>query len=116
MTWGEYVKQQREARGWSMRTLASKAGLTVGVISNIEAGETVGHADTVSRIQQALALDPKTVASLVRGEQPANVDDIDLADPELRVMFDDIGHLTPEERESVKEAIRLVRRLQRGRE
>ncbi len=78
MKWGEYVKQQREAREWSMRELARRSELAVGVISNIESGETIGHADSVSRIQRALGLDPTIVNRLVRGE---SVDAPEIVEP-----------------------------------
>lgn len=112
-TLAEVVKQAREARQWSVRELGRRAGVSHAAVLRVENGERLGRADTVSRITEALGIDPAIVSQLLRGE-PVDSEDIDLADPELKLMFDDVGRLTPEERESVKAAIRLVRRIQRG--
>ena len=74
MNIGDRIRTEREARGWSQKELARRAGVTQGLISQIETGK---NKDTKNLAPLALALDvnadwlatgkgPKS-----RNEQPA---------------------------------------------
>ena len=53
------VRELREARGWSQRELAARAGLRQATIANIELGHTRGvRFDALERLADALGVDP----------------------------------------------------------
>ena len=63
------VKQQREALGFSLRTLAARSGMSSSMISDIERGKKSPTVITLGRLAQALGV---TAAALVDGgEGPA---------------------------------------------
>jgi transcriptional regulator with XRE-family HTH domain len=53
---GENLRRLRVAFGHSQQSLADKAGITQPAISNIEAGKTYPHFDTVRRLAGALGV------------------------------------------------------------
>jgi transcriptional regulator with XRE-family HTH domain len=61
---GRAVKQQREAAGFSLRTLAARSGISSSMISDIERGAKSPTVITVVRLAQALGV---SAASLVDG-------------------------------------------------
>ena len=61
---GRAVKQQREALGLSLRTLAARSGISSSMISDIERGTKSPTVVTVVRLAQALGV---SAASLVDG-------------------------------------------------
>ncbi|HQT75567.1 MAG TPA: XRE family transcriptional regulator [Rhodopila sp.] len=61
---GRAVKQQREASGFSLRSLAARSGISSSMISDIERGAKSPTITTVVRLAQALGVG---VAALVEG-------------------------------------------------
>ena len=61
---GRAVRQQREASGFSLRTLATRSGISASMISDIERGAKSPTVITVVRLAQALGV---TAATLVDG-------------------------------------------------
>jgi transcriptional regulator with XRE-family HTH domain len=61
---GRAVKQQREALGFSLRTLAARSGISSSMISDIERGAKSPTVTTVVRLAQALGV---SAAALVDG-------------------------------------------------
>lgn len=59
---GRAVKQQREASGFSLRTLAARSGISASMISDIERGTKSPTVVTLVRLAQALGV---TAAALV---------------------------------------------------
>lgn len=54
MTFGTWLKQEREARGWSQRLLAEKAEISSAMVARLEK-DSVGHSpDMISRLAGAL--------------------------------------------------------------
>jgi transcriptional regulator with XRE-family HTH domain len=51
---GTRLKQLREAQGMTLSFLAEKAGVSVGLISQIEGGYTIPSLDTLERLSQVL--------------------------------------------------------------
>jgi transcriptional regulator with XRE-family HTH domain len=76
---GRAVKQQREALGLSLRTLAARSGISSSMISDIERGTKSPTVVTVVRLAQALGVD---AATLVDGAGPA---------PRIRILRRDEG-------------------------
>ncbi len=82
MDFGERLRQLREARGLSMRQLAERSGVDVGVISRVERGQyKPPKIGTIEKLARALELGTAEEAGLLRlsgrlepeltaGEQP----------------------------------------------
>jgi|FEC22Drversion2_1045045.scaffolds.fasta_scaffold01295_7 transcriptional regulator with XRE-family HTH domain len=100
---GRAVKQQREARGFSLRTLAAQSGISPSMISDIERGTKSPTVITLVRLAGALGV---SAASLVEagagpspririlrsgegagGEQPAPWESLTPAAPGNRIDF-----------------------------
>ena len=62
---GRAVKQQREAAGLSLRTLATRSGVSPSMISEVERGTKSPTVTTIVRLAQALGV---TAASLIDGD------------------------------------------------
>lgn len=60
---GSAIRTAREAKGWSRATLAQKAGVAPGTVSNVELYGTEPRWDTVQAIAAALGLDLDAVLS-----------------------------------------------------
>ncbi len=60
-TFGEMLKAQRIARGWSQARLAQEAGLKRETLSRLERNARKPVADTVFRLEAALDLEPSTL-------------------------------------------------------
>jgi len=54
---GGAVRTAREGRGWSRATLAKRAGVSSGTVSNLELYGTAPRWDTVQSIARALEID-----------------------------------------------------------
>jgi transcriptional regulator with XRE-family HTH domain len=63
------IRQERETRGWSLSTLAERAGVSKAMLSKIERGEASPTAATLSRIATAYGL---TLAALFEQAQAAS--------------------------------------------
>ena len=64
---GAHVRKLREARGWSIETLAQKAGMSAKTVGRIERGKTEDpRATTFSRLARALGV----AEAEIRGEPP----------------------------------------------
>jgi transcriptional regulator with XRE-family HTH domain len=61
---GRAVKQQREAAGLSLRTLAARSGISASMISDVERGAKSPTVTTVVRLARALGVD---AAALIDG-------------------------------------------------
>ena len=72
---GHAVKQQRMAAGLSLRTLATRSGISASMISDIERGAKSPTVATIARLAEALGV---SAASLVEGGSGAT--------PRIRVL------------------------------
>jgi transcriptional regulator with XRE-family HTH domain len=100
---GHAVKQQREAAGFSLRTLAARSGISASMISDIERGTKSPTVTTLVRLSQALGVSAAALidgaagpASRIRvlrsgegasGETPAHWDSLGPAVPGSRIDF-----------------------------
>ena len=100
---GRAVKQQREAAGLSLRTLAARSGVSSSMISDIERGAKSPTVTTVARLAQALGVSaaalvdggtgPAPRIRILRrgegagGEHPARWDSLGPASPGSRIDF-----------------------------
>ena len=100
---GRAVKQQREAAGLSLRTLAARSGVSSSMISDIERGAKSPTVTTVARLAQALGVSAAALvdggtgpAPRIRvlrrgegagGEHPARWDSLGPASPGSRIDF-----------------------------
>jgi XRE family transcriptional regulator, fatty acid utilization regulator len=58
---GSRIRRHRHARGWSLATLAEKAGLTTEALGRLERGEQTPRLDTLFRIARGLEVDPRVL-------------------------------------------------------
>jgi transcriptional regulator with XRE-family HTH domain len=65
------LKQQREARGWSIGQLAERADVSKGMISKIERGEASPTAALLGRLSGALSV---TMSALLAGHESVSPD------------------------------------------
>jgi len=65
------LRQQREARGWSIGQLAEKAGVSKGMISKVERGEASPTAALLGRLSGALSV---TMSALLAGYESISRD------------------------------------------
>lgn len=78
------IRTEREKRGWDQTKLAQAAGLSMSVISRLEAGKSLGRSDTLAAISEALGIDPRRIQAALRGQDveeltPPEPDPVDLA-------------------------------------
>jgi XRE family transcriptional regulator, fatty acid utilization regulator len=60
------LKQWRERRGWSLRQLGERSGVSFANISNIEAGKLDPRLSTLERLAQALGVGVRDLFSTER--------------------------------------------------
>jgi transcriptional regulator with XRE-family HTH domain len=71
------VRTLRTARGWSLGTLAARAGLSKTNVAKIETGEGNPSLETLHRLTEALEI---TLGTLIAGDQPPGTQVVRLAD------------------------------------
>jgi transcriptional regulator with XRE-family HTH domain len=85
---GEYIKQRREERKLSIRSLATKAGINNGALSRIESGKRMPpKAGTLKALAEALEVPLTDVFAMAGHEIPY---DLPAITPYLRARY---GHL-----------------------
>src|SRR4051812_40534158 len=62
-----HLRALRGARGWSLATLAARAGLSKTIVAKIESGDGNPSLETLLRLAGALDI---TIGSLLRAERP----------------------------------------------
>lgn len=68
MTFGIWLKSERDRRGWTQRVLADRAGISSAMVARIEK-DSVGYSmDMVTRIAEALSegADPASTSLVIR--------------------------------------------------
>ena len=91
MTLGETVRTRREAlklqygADYTLRSVATRAGLSPGAMSRIETGTLLPEDATLRRIALALDMDPGALLALA-GRIPEDVSDALAARPELNAL------------------------------
>ena len=69
-TFGDYLKQELDARHWSVRYLAFRAGVNHSTISRLIRGQRTPRLETVQRLHQALKLLPQHPPVTPRRDDP----------------------------------------------
>ena len=98
-TFGEVVRRERNARGWSQQHLANEAGLSRSHVTTIEGGKIeMPQYDTVQAIARALGMLPRELIEPTgktimesRGVYSADAD-ADVETDELVQLFDRLPH------------------------
>lgn len=106
-----YVEEELDSRGWTMRELGRRAHLSHGTISNLLASKSEPTPDTLTAIAQALGEPPEKLfrmAGLLR--QPRGDDEATVQD-----MIAIMRELTPDERLRVLEFGYFLLRQERQR-
>lgn len=82
---GAFIREQRTAAQLSLRTLASRAGISNPYLSQIERGLRRPSADILQRVAEALRISAETlyVQAGMLEERPAGLDEHIRAAPEL---------------------------------
>ena len=62
MTFGEYLREKREGRGYTQNKLALASGLNSATISRLEAGKVVPETATLVKLAKALRLPAEDLA------------------------------------------------------
>ncbi len=104
----DWLDEAVAARGISWRRLAEEAGVSPSALSALRTGKAARPAmETCYRLAGRLGSDLGRVLRLAGYDvaEPA----VDIADPELDLMFHDLVDLTPEERGCVRDFVRFVR-------
>ena len=103
----DWLEEVVAARGTSFRRLAEEAGVSASALSALRTGRAARPSmETCYRLAGYLRYDLGRVLRLA-GYDVAEPD-VDIADPELTLMFHGLLDLTPEERACVKEFVRFV--------
>jgi transcriptional regulator with XRE-family HTH domain len=68
---GEAIRVIRERSGFSLRTLAAKAGLTGASLSRIETGHSPGSPESIRKIADALACPRAAIVDHAPAPEPA---------------------------------------------
>ena len=70
MTLGERIKAARKQRGMTQRELAQKVGISVNSLSRYETGERQPNIETLSKIAEALGVDPVEITYGKQEKEP----------------------------------------------
>ncbi len=95
---GDWLKAEREKRGWSQPQIADAAGTSTPTISRIETGARGPSRKLARSIAQALGADPREALEALMADTPgiaplATLDEVQTPDTLLR----EFDLLTPEE-------------------
>jgi transcriptional regulator with XRE-family HTH domain len=94
----DLLYQRRKARGWTVRDLAQRAGISPSYVSLIENGHKVPDAATIERLGEALDIDPDLLRAwvTVRSKTPDATESVRAA----YELTERLGLLDSEEREA----------------
>nr|WP_245523152.1 helix-turn-helix transcriptional regulator [Thermosediminibacter oceani] len=111
---GYKIKKIRQERGLTQVELAKKAGVSTGLIGQIESGRVEPSLKTLEKIAHALSLSPcyfvtddDEIASLLRPMNP-ELKRL-LVDPKVRSFLEMVADCTPEEFEFIMKFIQLYK-------
>lgn len=117
---GDYIEQERNARGWTYRDLEDKTGVSRNALYDMQRGKTkTPKLETLYRIAQALEVPLNrilTVAGFPVDPLPDNNAQAkrlaELADalPWIAQVVDDLSQLTPDQKEGVLAYLEAVMR------
>jgi transcriptional regulator with XRE-family HTH domain len=89
---GEYLRNERERAGWSLRQFATMVGIHYSYLSRLENGETANPAaELLQRMAEVLEIDAAELLAYI-GVKPSRL-------PEPRIYFRHMYGLTPEQAE-----------------
>lgn len=103
---GKFIQSRRERLGISQKDLARILDKDDSWVSRVETGTTkrMLEPDEIAKIAVALSLRESDL--LKAGGYLQDEDTVDLDDPDTDFFTNQIGHLTPEQREAIKAIIR----------
>lgn len=99
---GEKIKKIREKRGLTQTELARRCGVPHATIWNIENGKRNPGFKVLPKIAEVLNV---SIDELLKEEE--DFEEL-MKDPELKIMFEKVGKLTPEARKSIIDFINFV--------
>ena len=70
---GEIIRRNRAERGWTMREVARRAGVSPMIVSRLERGARVGHMATVVRILAVLDVPISVLEGIAADREPLRV-------------------------------------------
>ncbi len=76
MKFGDYLRQKREARGWTQPEAANKAGIEQSYLSKLETGKSYPSEDVYARLVAAYEIDADELVRLVGSEEVARLREI----------------------------------------
>ena len=111
----EWIKRMLQEKGWSMRELSKRSGLSSSYVSNVVMGKRQPGIKFYQGISRAFGVSMDSIERLDReGIEPGQVDDLD-DDLTLSEAIRIMEKLTPEGRkELLKYALLLTSRYLRG--
>lgn len=102
MTIGEKIKRMREAKGLTASQLARRVGVPHATIWNIENGKRRPGIKVLPGLSRALNI---SIDELLQEEE--HFEEV-MADPELKIMFEKVGKLSPQARKSILDFINFA--------
>lgn len=109
-TFGQLIKRERVAKGWSQRTLATKAGVSHNFISQWEKDYSPSakskrarpSIDKIDRVAKVLGLPPAKLR-LLAGKTAGylshnNISPEGFDESEFAMMYEDVAKLTPQQK------------------
>lgn len=102
---GHFIKDRREALGFSQRALARKAKISHTAINKLEAGETTPTTETIEALSTALGLPLSDLLDQLQGKALKTDQD-----PILSMLFSEIKQLSPPKRKLIQEMVQLLLR------
>jgi transcriptional regulator with XRE-family HTH domain len=100
---GENIRLFRQKHGYSLNTLAMKAGVSLSFVSNIEKGRRKATLYTIEKIAEALDCGIYRLLTPRRKE--------DFLPEESAIILDIIRHVTPKDLERKKTILNIVKQL-----
>jgi transcriptional regulator with XRE-family HTH domain len=117
---GDFIEQERDARGWTYRDLEDKTGISRGALYDMQKGKTkTPKLETLYRISSALGIPLNrllTIAGFPVEPLPDNtalakhLAELGDALPWIAQIVDDLAKLTPDQKEGVVAYLEAIRR------
>lgn len=112
-TFGQVIRRAREAKGWSQRTLAEKAGVSNNAISQWEKDYSPSakskrarpSIEKIDKVAKALGLSPvklRALAAETAGYLTNNSRPVDFDESEFALMYEDVAKLTTQQKRDFK--------------
>lgn len=106
---GRRIRELRKYSNWSQEELAKRSGLTRPHVSKLErAAIQAPSAETLTRLANAFQVDPDELLAAAGLVSPKDEPDLNLLDPELRVVMRRVARLTKRDQRLILDIVRPI--------